>query len=55
MKFSKDLLFAESEFTRFWQEILEKVFHLASLLKGFNSHPFLKRGNNNQPIAALWV
>ena len=42
LKFSRELLLAESEFTEFRPEILEKVFHLIGLLNGFNSHPFLK-------------
>ena len=42
MKFSKELLLAESESTGFRPEILEKVFHLIGLLNGFNGHPFLK-------------
>ncbi len=42
MKFSRELLLAESESTGFRPEILEKVFHLIGLLNGFNVHPFLK-------------
>lgn len=42
LKFSKEILLAESESTGFRPEILEKVFHLIGLLNGFNSHPFLK-------------
>ena len=42
LKFSKELLLAESESTGFRPEILEKVFHIIGLLNGFNSHPFLK-------------
>ncbi len=42
MKFSKEFLLAQSEYTGFRPEILEKVFHLIGLLNGFNVHPFLK-------------
>lgn len=42
MKFSKEILLAESGSTGFRPEILEKVFHLIGLLNAFNSHPFLK-------------
>jgi len=39
---SQEKLFAEAGATGFRVEILEKIFHLFSLLKGFRSHPYLK-------------
>ena len=42
MKLSRERLQAEAQATGFRAEILEKVFHLLGLLRGFKSHPFLK-------------
>lgn len=42
MKLSREKLLAEAGSTGFRPEMLEKVFHLLTLLEGFGSHPFLK-------------
>ncbi|MBM3775401.1 MAG: nucleotidyl transferase AbiEii/AbiGii toxin family protein [Acidobacteria bacterium] len=42
MKISRERLLRESAVSGFRPEILEKVFHLLTLLEGFNRHPFLK-------------
>lgn len=42
MKISREKLRREAQATGFRPEVLEKVFHLLTLLEGFNRHPFLK-------------
>jgi predicted nucleotidyltransferase component of viral defense system len=42
MKISPQQLAKDAEASGYRPEILEKVFHLLSLLNGFQSHPFLK-------------
>lgn len=42
MIISKETLLTQAAASGFRPEILEKVFHLMSLLNGFNRHPFLK-------------
>lgn len=42
MKISRERLLGEARQTGFRPEILEKVFHLLTLLRGFEEHPFLR-------------
>ena len=42
MKTSRQTLLAEADATGFRPDVLEKVFHLLSLLEGFRAHPYLR-------------